>query len=155
MQSFTFIPNRYEIWSDGKMIALEKINSPIVAKIINIDGKEKIEINFLDRILNDKLAQSNIYDIFRTSGDRLQLITIPSETNSKCVGIIAMQTILGATRQRKDFLTNESYCCNLFTVNGIIEKITFSFSNPEKLIEFYSESKFRLQFLFKSSDHLR
>ena len=48
---------------------------------------------------------------------------------------------IGATRQSKYFNRNEPYCCNLFIKMGKIAKLTFSFSSPEKLIEFYSETE--------------
>lgn len=157
-QSFTFQPNRYEIWMDGKMSSSGRTTFPIVAKVIHVDKQEKVEIRFGDVSLINELATLNIYDEFITAHDRLQLITIPAETDSQCIGLVTLQTIIGSTCQRKIFKRNESYCCNLFTVKGSISKITFSFSNPEKLIEFYSnpdEDTLQIDFLFKSSDHIR
>jgi hypothetical protein len=59
------------------------------------------------------------------------------ETNSENMGISMFKMTIGATRDSKHFERNEPYCCNIFLQNGTIAKITFSFSNPEKLIEFY------------------
>ena len=140
-QPFTFYPTRYEIWMGrGQMTGSGRTNSPIKASVVNLDGSEKVEITFSDLSLIDELAQSNFFDEFVTSFDRLQLFTVPSKTDSTCMGINALLLVVGPTRHRKNFKRNEPYCCNLFTINGSIVKIAFSFSNPEKMIEFYSEN---------------
>jgi hypothetical protein len=51
---------------------------------------------------------------------------------------MSLRTTTGITRKGKIFNGNEPYCCSLFSINQKISKVTFSFSNPEKLIEFYS-----------------
>lgn len=157
-QDFAFKPTRYETWMGGKVIASGKTNSIITAKAVYIDGEEKMEVSFDDVLLNTELASKNIFDMFLTSTDRLQLITIPNETNHENVAIMMFKMTVGATRQSKNFKRNEPYCCNLFMLSGAIAKITFSYSNPEKLIEFYSElenEEIDLEFVFHSSDHLR
>lgn len=157
-QDFAFRPTRFETWVGGKMIASGKTTSIISAKVVVIDDTEKMEVSFSDSSLNNELANKNLFDEFITSKDRLQLITIPIETNSENMGIMMFKMTIGATRQKKNFSQNEPYCCNLFMQSGKIAKITFSYSNPEKLIEFYSEQEERkldLKFVFHSSDHLR
>ena len=163
-QDFAFRPTRYETWKGGKMVDSGKTNSIINARVVNVDGDEKMEVTFNDTKLNSELANRNIYDEFVTANDRLQLITIPNETNSQNMGIQMFKMTIGATRQHKNFNSNEPYCCNLFLLNGKIAKVTFSYSSPEKLVEFYSEQQDEenedfhidgLEFVFHSSDHLR
>lgn len=136
-QNFAFQPKRYETWLGGQMVASGRTQSLITANVITEDNAEKVEVNFNDLNLQNELASKNIFDEFVTSNERLQLITIPKETNVECMGIIAFTMAIGVTRQKKNFNRNEPYCCNLFLQQGNIVKITFSFSNPEKLIEFY------------------
>ena len=163
-QDFAFRPTSYETWQGGKMVDSGKTNSIINAKVVSVDGDEKMEVTFNDSKLNNELVNINIFDEFVTSNDRLQLITIPNETNSQNMGIHMFQMIIGATRHQKNFNSNEPYCCNLFLLKGKIAKVTFSYSNPEKLVEFYSEQQDddnegldleSLEFVFHSSDHLR
>lgn len=163
-KDFAFRPTRYETWKGGKMIDSGNTNSIINARVVKIDEDEKIEVTFNDPKLNNELANKNIYDEFLTAHDRLQLITIPNETNSQNMGIQMFKMTIGATRMHKNFKSNEPYCCNLFLLNGKIAKVTFSYSNPEKLVEFYSEQQDEdkkdldlkgLEFVFHSSDHLR
>ena len=47
---------------------------------------------------------------------------------------------IGATREHYDFGTNEPYVCSIFLVNQKIAKVTFSFVDPDKLIEFFDDS---------------
>jgi hypothetical protein len=139
-QNFSFLPARYEVWKTGQMVENGNINKPIIATVSDVDGEEKVVVTFIDQKLNIQLASTNIYDLFTTSVDRLQLLTIPQQTNAENNMAIQMfKMTIGPTRAFKNFNTNEPYCCNIFTINGTINKITFSFSNPEKLIEFYSE----------------
>jgi hypothetical protein len=136
-QNFAFQPVRYETWIGGQMVASGKTKSLISANVITQDNTEKVEISFNDLNLEKELASKNMFDEFVTSNERLQLITIPKETNVENMGIMALTMALGVTRQKKNFSHNEPYCCNLFLQQGAIVKMTFSFSNPEKLIEFY------------------
>lgn len=157
-QPFTFTPSRYETWKEGKLIASGSTMFPIKANVINSGGQEKVEVIVGDSNLHTELAARNEFDEFITATDRLQLITIPAETNSTCVGIVAMQSIVGATRKTKHFTSNQPYCCNLFIQDGTIAKITFSFGSPEKLMEFYPETESvvpKLDFVFKSSLQIR
>ncbi len=144
-QAFTFRPTRFETWIEGAMVASGSTNSPIISKVIVSEGKEKVEVSFLDTKINKELAQANIFDEFISGNERLQLVTIPSETNVRSQGIMVFLMGCGATRPFKNFERNEPYCCNLFLQKGVIVKITFGFSNPVKLIEFYSDSEVKGQ----------
>jgi len=134
---FTFNPSRYEVWIGGQMIKNGRTNSILAANIIKIDSKEKIEINFVDDNLIYELSTKNIFDEFVSAKDRLQLIIVPAITNNENIGIIGFRNIYGSTCEKKFFNRNEPYCCNLFLQNGYIAKVTFSYSNPEKLLELY------------------
>lgn len=140
-QNFAFQPTRYETWVAGKMVSSGRTNSIIYANVVQQDGTEKVEVTFNDQTLNTELSQKNIFDEFVTATDRLQLIVIPEETNVENVAIMMFKMTIGATRKRKNFINTEPFCCNLFLQSGTIAKITFSFSNPEKLIEFYNDSE--------------
>lgn len=158
-QNFTFQPTRYELWMGGEMVGSGKVGAVISAKVIKFEGVEKVVVGFSDAKLNGELAENNVFDEFITSNDRLQLVTVPQVTNVENVGIMMFQMNIGATRQRKDFNRNEPFCCNLFLQDGAIAKVTFSYSNPEKLLEFYSEPEghgtVNLDFVFHSPDHKR
>jgi hypothetical protein len=167
-QDFGFTPTRYEIWEGGKMTAHGKTKASIIATTTIINGEEKVVVTYNEPGLNPQLALNNTFDEFVTSADRLQLITIPNQTNAEnSMAIKMFKMTLGPTRDFKHFNENEPYCCNLFIKEGNIDKITFSFSSPEKLMEFYSDINFYgdddqeevsgldLDFLFTSSDHIR
>lgn len=138
MKSFVFIPKRYEIWINGKMEKSGISTNPIIATKTIQNSKDKTEVIISDLSLHKELAYSNVFDDFITINDRMQLIIVPAKPNVSCMYISTMLDLLGPTREFKSFNNNEPYCCSLFTINGKIAKITFSFCSPEKLIEFYS-----------------
>jgi hypothetical protein len=136
-QNFSFQPSRFEIWKVGKMIDSGKVSALWTTKVFVQNGAEKMVVNFNEINLKYEISSELYFDEFVTGNDRLQLITIPNETNSENMAIMMFKMTIGATRQQKNFSSIEPYCCNLFLNNGVILKITFSFSNPEKLIELY------------------
>ncbi|WP_192820956.1 hypothetical protein [Rufibacter sp. LB8] len=137
-KTFTFSPKRYEIWLEGKLVKSGNSELPIYFTVITQDGEETYRITVYDNLLFDQIANQFILDEFITSNDRLQIVTLPAETNTNCMGILGLKMAIGATRHKKDFATNEPYCCNLFFQDSEPVKVTFSFSKPEKLIEFYN-----------------
>lgn len=138
-QNFDFKPTRFEIWKGGKMVKSGATNSILRAKVTQDAEGERVVITYPDPNFSDELASTNTFDEFITGNDRLQLITIPHETNVENMAIKMFKMNIGATRQRKSFSSNEPFCCNLFLQNGGLTKLTFAFSNPDKLLEFYQD----------------
>jgi hypothetical protein len=134
LQPFTFLPEKFELWQNQKLTESGLTNKIISAYIMN----NKIIIQFNDSILNQIVANKIEFDNLVTAQDRLRYINIPSETNTSCSGIETLRMVYGDTREKKDFSSIEPYCCNIFLKNKKLAKITFSFSNPVKLLEFYS-----------------
>ena len=136
--NFSFNTSKYELWIGGKLIDSGNIETLIEAIVINEEGLEKVKVIFSDPILHNELSSENVFDIFISINDRLQLLIIPENTNVNIPAFVAYKLSIGTTRIEKNFARNEPYCCNLFFVKGHLVKVTFSFSNPEKLLEFYS-----------------
>ncbi len=136
-QEFTFQPSRYETWMGGKMVGSGRATARIYASISHQDGDEKMLVKFDESNLKNEIVSEIIFDEFITATDRLQLITIPQVTNGENTAIAMFKMMVGATRNHKNFTQKEPYCCNLFLRSGVISKITFSFSFPEKLLELY------------------
>lgn len=160
IQTFSFNPNRFEIWQSGKMIDSGKTNQPIKATEFQSESGSGALITIRDPSLFQRISPQNDFDIFITGNDRLQLVKVPGSGNGdENMGILMFKMTIGATRNHTDFRPNEPYCCNLFLKEGILSKMTFSFSSPEKLMEFYSDEqksdKLELEFIFQSSDHIR
>jgi len=133
---FQFQPSRYEMWMKGEMVSSGRTSSAVEARRSNRED-EPVIVTFRESLLESELAFSNEFDAFVSSGDRLQLIVLPKSTNVQNMGITMLSSTYGATRPKKDFKRNEPYCCNIFLEQGSIVKITFSYSNPEKLLELY------------------
>lgn len=159
IQEFNFKPNRYEIWKDGKKIDFGNTNQIITNREKQTANGTVSVVNFADSNLHSELTSENEFDVFITSNDRLQLVKVPSSGNGdNNMGISMFKMTVGETRNHTDFNSNEPYCCNLFLQEGQITKITFTFSSPDKMIEFYSDGENEdkgLEFVFHSSDHIR
>lgn len=134
---FVFKPSRFEIWMGGKMIENGNVSNQLMASNIKIGDEEKMVVHFDEPNLYHEIAPEQVFDEFITANDRLQLLIIPNETNSENMALVMFKAVIGPTRKEKNFSNTEAFCCNLFLKNQIISKITFSFSNPEKLVELY------------------
>lgn len=138
---FTFQATRFEIWQDGEMVKNGKTSNRIVAEVQQESNQNDIlKVSNTDTLLFSEIASLNSFDTVFTLQDRIIIVTIPEPSNRDNVGIMSLRTTSGVTRPGKRFNKNEPFCCSLFLTNKKISKITFSFSNPEKLIEFYSDN---------------
>jgi|TARA_B110000967_G_scaffold185858_1_gene206491 hypothetical protein len=144
-QDFNFVSNRYEVWQSGNKVR-ESIASITIRGEVKItsDGEERavISIDEIESLKNEITASVKQFDVFLTANDRLQLWIIPFSGNGdRVTAIDLMKTMtIGATREHYDFGTNEPYVCSIFLVNQKIAKVTFSFVDPDKLIEFFDDS---------------
>jgi hypothetical protein len=138
--SFNFQAHRFEEWKNGKMISEGKPIefSGIVFTANKTEEDEYISVMALDDEF-EKLVDffsTNFEKVF-TLHDRIILVSIPPPSNKDIAGILALRETSGVTRFTADFGEKEPYCCSLYTIKGEVFKITFSFSNPERIVEFY------------------
>ena len=136
MQRFNFIPVWYHIWVGGQKIQSSNSSAMIMANPIEVNGEQKMEVTIMGSSLEEEIIERIVFDAFISGTDRLQLITIPNETNVVSPAIQMFKMTIGSTIAKKYFSKNEPFCCNLFLINGEIDRISFSFCNPDKLIEF-------------------
>lgn len=138
--SFNFHAQRFEEWMNGKMISEGKPTkfSGIVFTANKTENDEYVSLIALDDEFEKLVDFLNTYfeKVF-TLHDRIILASIPPPSNKDVVGIHALRQTCGVTRFTEDFREKEPYCCSLFTIQGEVSKVTFSFSNPERLVEFY------------------
>lgn len=138
---FVFRPSRYEVWAGGKMTGSGTTHHPITAKVGGEveRGAVDIDINIGDSVPLVNVCRVSNYDICTTTTTRVQLLTIPlEERDTDSVGLAVCRSNMGPTCRNKSFGSDEPFCCNLFFVDGMIAKITFSINHPERLVEFYS-----------------
>lgn len=135
--TFTFTPSRFETWFEGNMVDSGQTKLPIYFVPIVDEGEERIRVMLFDSKILDQMENNTAFDEFISSSDRLQLVTLPASTETGCMGISMLKLVAGHTRDSKEFSDKEPYCCNLFLIEGKLSKVTFAFSNPEKLLELY------------------
>lgn len=139
-RGFSFSVERYQEYICGCLVDSGFINCDITFKQHNNgnyfqDGSISVQIN--GNPLKDKILSSFEYDICVTMGDRLMMYIAASQMNINEPALLMMASLLGVTRERKEYVTNEPTICNIFTTNQQIVKVAFKFVNPDRLIEFY------------------
>jgi len=137
-QNFSFAPKRYEVWSNGELEESGGTIHNIVANIVYEDNKELVRLDILDRTLYHDIFETQFFDDFISQHDRLQLITIPRQTNIESNFLSTFMSINGSTRDEKIFNSTDSYCCNIFIKKGKIVKMSFVLANPDRVLEFYN-----------------
>ena len=115
LNSFSFEPSRYDEWQGGK-----KINSGLT--------KIKIECTFFEegnsavKLVNNDL-QSKLsdcsFDMSVTLEDRVLLLSDPSQLTEN------------------NYWPTVPFASSLFSQGGRLVKMTFTMSNPDRLIELY------------------
>lgn len=142
--NFRFITYRYEEWSNGKLQRKGNIMANIVCIPVFFDDK-KSEITFRNIPKELNIHETLIFDLTFTGKDRIFLATIPQKTNIESYntfGVFKSSVPLGfpiITREEREFDENEPFACSIFLQNDEISKISFSFGNNPRLIEFYSD----------------
>lgn len=137
-QNFSFLPIRYEIWTNGKLERSGDTTKVLDARIVYEENKELIKINIQDPSLFSHISEIQYFDDFISMHDRLQLVTVPMKTNISPDFLSMYSKMKGYTRERKIFGSTDSYCCNIFLKQNKIVKVSFVFSSPDKVVEFYS-----------------
>jgi hypothetical protein len=133
--NFSFKSSHFEIWQNGKLIVAKKGSNILSAEKGTNDGE--INISIFGTISASEIASTISFEKAFTLKDRIILVTIPNPSRRDIPGIISLRMTSGVTNPGKVYTFPDPYCCSLFTLKQEIEKVTFSFSNPERLLEFY------------------
>lgn len=137
--NFSFNSTRFELWENGKMIKSGAgdyfLNVHAAHSAILKTDYLEMEIN--NESIEDIISHRIMFDKFISQTDRLQMVSVPSSTQTDCPGLVALRNVIGATRNHFDFRENYPFCGNIFLKNGIIVKMSFSFAKPLRLFELY------------------
>lgn len=138
--TIVFKPERYELWQ-ASSCHKAMVDIAIEIHTDNTTGKFIVNISSNNLEINSHLE----FDICYTSQDRIYFATVPLQTNinnSDAFNSFKMNVPHGfniITREFKDFNTDEPYVMSLFTINNYLAKISFSFENKVRLLEFYAK----------------
>ena len=139
-REFSFSADRYEEYIGGCLVNSGYIKCDISFKQENNGDYFKgglIRVRIGNNPLADKILSSFDFDTCVTMGDRLMMYIAARQCNVNETSLYMMASLLGVTRERKEYVTNEPTVCNVFTTNQQICKVAFKFANPDRLIEFY------------------
>lgn len=139
-KEFTFSVESYKEYVCGCLVNSGYINCEVTFKQHNNEDYfkgGKISVQIKDNPLQDHILSSFEFDTCVTMGDRLMMYIAARQSNVNETSLFMMATLLGITRERKEYVTNEPTVANIFTTSQQIVRVAFKFANPDRLIEFY------------------
>ncbi len=84
-----------------------------------------------------KIISQMKFDRATTSGERILFYIAAERTNVENASLSMLSSVLGYTRGHKYYDSNEPIFASVFTINHNVAKVSFTFGNPDRLIEFY------------------
>ena len=137
-QKFSFRAQKYEMWEAGRMVrsgetdltALYKCNGGVYNRI-------SIDIILYENPLPETLMSNIRFDRAICLPDRIMFYTTAVSANVQNITLVLLSSTVGYTRESKFYEDNEPVVASVFTINQRVVKISFSLSNPDRLIEFY------------------
>lgn len=139
-QEFSFSVDRYKEWVAGRMISSGATHFNVYFKYDKngfFSNKVSIEVKVEGNPFPQKLLSNFKFDRAITSGDRILFYIAAEESNVQNTSVMMLANIIGSTRHSKFFESNEPVLASVFTINQNVAKVSFSFGNPDRLIELY------------------
>ncbi len=123
-EDIQFLPNRFEVWHSGQKTKEGEILYPVVLNLEKnsrgILGLEQIKVTHTEVELYDVVSYKNWFDMIGTQGNRILLMTVPTETNINSIGMQALQHKWPHSRYSHQFKSNEPFACSLFTIELLL-----------------------------------
>ena len=139
-QEFHFPVERYEEWEAGRIVASGEVHFNICFKYNQggfLSRKVSIDVLLEGNPMSKKIVSQMKFDRATTSGERILFYIAAEQTNVQNASLAMLSSILGFTRNYKYYDSNEPIFASVFTINHNVAKVSFSFGNPDRLIEFY------------------
>ena len=139
-QEFSFPVDRYEEWESGRLTDYGEVHGNIRFEYKRgglFRGKQSIKIMFDNNPMPEKMISEINFDRATTSGERILFYIAAEQTNVQNAALGMLSSMLGYTRSCKNYNPNEPIFASVFTINHNVAKVSFTFCNPDRLIEFY------------------
>jgi len=138
MFDFSFDFSKYQLWQGGKIISKDDFEGSILADVVNTNNEHNTKITIKNNNIPFIIASEIMFEVLRSGTDRMQLIHIPlldllepDEFKPKELGHNIIDVAMAMP-----YPNNQPFCCNIFTKDSKIVKITFSYVGPQRLLEF-------------------
>jgi hypothetical protein len=139
-QEFHFPVDRYEEWEAGRIVASGEVHFNIRFKYNKgslFNRKVSIDVFLEGNPMPKKIVSQVKFDRATTSGERILFYIAAEQTNVQNTSLYMLSSMLGYTRNHKYYDSNEPIFASVFTINHNVAKVSFTFGNPDRLIEFY------------------
>ena len=135
---FSFRGSNYEMWEAGRKIRSGVTNTNIHC-ICNggVYNRTSIDVKLTGNPLPETLLSDIRYDRAICLPDRIMFYTTAKNTNKRNTTLVMLASNVGYTREDKVYKENEPVVASVFTINQSVVKISFSLTNPDRLIEFF------------------
>lgn len=133
---FEWNSSYYEVWQNNSTVDKQHSSIKFIGVPTLSTDIQKIKVSATDAAIFKHLNKEFEFDVYFTLEDRLVFMTLPLESNGNKI-IQTHLLSMSATRSAKNFHENEPYACSIFTINGMLAKMSLSFCNPLKAIDFY------------------
>lgn len=97
----------------------------------------KYSVSVIGNGIEDKINSVFEFDGCIGCNDRLLLYSLPEKTNANIIVMTVLRNLCSFTRNKKIYSATEPVVCSIFTNNGHPVKVSFTFANPERVLEFY------------------
>lgn len=128
-----FRPNRYEEYQNGQLISSG--NTSMVIEFYSNSNGEVI-CNITSNNLSSKMISTH-FDKCMTLQDRILMLSSPQKSNANILFVTTIRSIIGYTCDKRNYKSNEPVVGSIYTNNGRLVKMSFTMSNPERLMELY------------------
>ncbi len=137
-QKFNFHSHKYEMWEAGRMIRSGEVHCNI-KYICNggIYNRTSIDVKIVGNPFPQTLMSSLEFDRAICLGDRILFYISAAHTNVQNTTLAMLASVIGYTRESKEYDDNEPVVASVFTIKQTVVKVSFSLANPDRLIEFF------------------
>lgn len=139
-QEFRFPVDRYKEWEAGRLVASGDVHFNIYFKY-NSGGffsqNVCIDVQLENNPMSRKIISTIKFDRATANGDRILFYVAAEQTNVQNTALAMLSSLLGYTRSKKYYDSNEPIFASVFTINHNVAKVSFSFSNPDRQIDFF------------------
>lgn len=137
---FDFRSLNFTEYENGKLKDCGSLPVTIIVK--DEINKYSVEINKYSVSVTGNGIEDKINSVFEFDGcigcnDRLLLYSLPEKTNANIIVMTVLRNLCPSTRNKKIYSATEPVVCSIFTNNGHPVKVSFTFANPERVLEFY------------------
>ncbi len=135
---FTFSSRNFIYYELGSIKRNGLFNCSIYYKCVGgLHSNAGIKVIIKGNPIPNLLMSVLTFDKAICLNDRILLFSTPAETNVNNITLNVLSSEVGYTCDAKYYSSNEPVVASIFTINRNIVKVSFSLSDPDRVIEIF------------------